>query len=60
MGLVLVADTSDETEEPDRDGALPAANTIGVAADWAHRMPEGVNGIMKANGVLRFNDMIGM
>ncbi|KAJ5099239.1 hypothetical protein N7532_006240 [Penicillium argentinense] len=58
LGLVLVADTSDETGHPDGD-ALPAANSMGVA-DWAYRMPDGVNGVMKANGILRFNDMIDM
>lgn len=58
LGLVLVADTSDETSEPGPDDA--AANTMGVAAEWAYRMPDGVNGAMKANGILRFNDMIDM
>lgn len=59
LGLVLVADTSDETGQPDRNDALSAANPMGVA-EWAYRMPDGVNGVMKANGVLRFNDMIDM
>lgn len=59
LGLVLVADTSDETGQPDRNDALSAANPLGVA-EWAYRMPDGVNGVMKANGVLRFNDMIDM
>jgi hypothetical protein len=27
---------------------------------WAYRMPDGVNGVMRANGILRFNDMIDM
>lgn len=59
LGLVLVADTSDEPgQQPDRGNALPTS-TMGVA-DWAYRMPDGVNGVMKANGVLRFNDMIDM
>lgn len=56
---MLVADTSDETGESDRGEALSAANAMGVA-EWAYRMPDGVNGVMKANGVLRFNDMIDM
>ncbi|KAJ6122528.1 hypothetical protein N7512_004993 [Penicillium capsulatum] len=51
LGLVLVADTSDETGQSDRGDALSAANTMGVA-EWAYRMPDGVNGVMKANGVL--------
>ncbi|KAF7714315.1 Glycerophosphoryl diester phosphodiesterase family protein [Penicillium ucsense] len=59
LGLVLVADTSDETGQPDRSDALASANAVGVA-EWAYRMPDGVNGVMKANGVLRFNDMIDM
>lgn len=61
LGLVLVADTSDEiVGKPTRPGALATANAMGVAAEWAYRMPEGVNGVMKANGVLRFNDTIDM
>lgn len=59
LGLVLVADTSDEIGQSDRADALSAANAMGVA-EWAYRMPDGVNGVMKANGVLRFNDMIDM
>ncbi|KAJ5610043.1 hypothetical protein N7510_006762 [Penicillium lagena] len=60
LGLVLVADTSDEVGQPDRADALSAASAMGVAAEWAYRMPDGVNGVMKANGILRFNDMIDM
>lgn len=56
---MLVADTSDETGQSDRSDALATANAMGVA-EWAYRMPDGVNGVMKANGVLRFNDMIDM
>ena len=59
LGLVLVADTSDEITQPAQDEAA-AANTIGVAAEWAFRMPDGVNGAMRANGILRFNDTIDM
>lgn len=58
LGLVLVADTSDEAEQPETQ-ALSAAGSMGVA-ELAYRMPEGVNGLMKANGILRFNDMIDM
>ncbi|KAL4972898.1 hypothetical protein BDW66DRAFT_169130 [Aspergillus desertorum] len=58
LGLVLVADTSDEAEQPESQ-ALSAAGSMGVA-ELAYRMPEGVNGLMKANGILRFNDMIDM
>ena len=61
LGLVLVADTSDETQhDHERNDALAAANSMGVAAEWAYRMPAGVNGVMKANGILRFNDVIDM
>ncbi|RAQ48998.1 ankyrin repeat protein nuc-2, partial [Aspergillus flavus] len=59
LGLVLVADTSDEVEPSGYKEALGAANAMGVA-EWAYRMPDGVNGAMKANGILRFNDMIDM
>jgi len=59
LGLVLVADTCDEIGQPDRADAVTSANAMGVA-EWAYRMPDGVNGVMKANGVLRFNDMIDM
>lgn len=56
LGLVLVADTSDETGQLDQE---PPTNALGVA-EWAYRMPVGVNGVMRANGILRFNDMIDM
>lgn len=59
LGLVLVADTSDETGQSERRDSLTTANAMGVA-EWAYRMPDGVNGAMKANGVLRFNDMVDM
>lgn len=59
LGLVLVADTSDEVEPPDHKEVLGVATAMGVA-EWAYRMPDGVNGVMKANGILRFNDMIDM
>lgn len=59
LGLVLVADTSDETGHADGESELPTTDALGVA-DWAYRMPDGVNGVMKANGILRFNDMIDM
>lgn len=55
---MLVADTSDEVSQPDRFEEL-STDTMGVA-EWAYRMPDGVNGVMRANGILRFNDMIDM
>ncbi len=45
-GLVLVTDTS---EDPPPDGA-----------SHSYRMPEGVDGMLKGNGVLRFNEMVDM
>ncbi len=51
LGLVLVADTSNEKTESNCGG--------GSTEGWS-AMPEGVNGIMKANGILRFHDTIDM
>ena len=48
-GLVLVTDTSKESLA---SGASAAARS--------YRMPEGVDGILKGNGILRFNEMIDM
>ena len=45
-GLVLVTDTSEEH--------------MSSSADRAYRMPEGVDGMLRGNGVLRFNEMIDM
>lgn len=45
-GLVLVTDTSEEH--------------ISSSAERAYRMPEGVDGMFRGNGVLRFNEMIDM
>ncbi|KKZ66799.1 CDK inhibitor PHO81 [[Emmonsia] crescens] len=82
LGLVLVADTSDEGLDKSRFGIgsaklgghdrnygqgssdLGAGVGVGVGvgapAEWAYKMPEGVNGVMRGNGVLRFNDTIDM
>ncbi len=51
LGLVLVADTSD-------DGDVLAVP--GTASSGLYRMPEGVNGVLRGNGVLRFNESIDM
>lgn len=61
QGLVLVADTSDDAGQSAQrhQEEVAAANPMGVA-EWAYRMPDGVNGVMKANGILRFNDTIDM
>lgn len=45
-GLVLVTDTSEEH--------------MSSNAERAYRMPEGVDGMLRGNGVLRFNEMIDM
>lgn len=58
----MVADTSDDAGQSSRhheELAAAATNPMGVA-EWAYRMPDGVNGVMKANGILRFNDTIDM
>ena len=49
QGLVLVMDKSMETEE-----------MTGLQGDIFPRLPEGVDGVLKANGVLRFNESIDM
>ena len=46
-GLVLVTDTSEDGQQV-------------AAAQRAYRMPDGVDGILRGNGVLRFNEMIDM
>lgn len=80
LGLVLVADTSDEGLDKSRFGigsaklgghdrnygqggadlGAGAGVGVGAPAEWAYKMPEGVNGVMRGNGVLRFNDTIDM
>ncbi len=49
LGLVLVVDTSNEKTEPSN----------GSTRGWSP-MPEGVNGILKDNGILRFHDTVDM
>lgn len=48
-GLVLVTDKSGE-REPERN----------IHSDPFPRLPEGIDGVLKANGVLRFNESIDM
>jgi CDK inhibitor PHO81 len=57
QGLVLIADTSEETSAI---SPRSKTNTLRATTEWAYRTPEGVNGVMKANGVLRFNESIDM
>ncbi|KAI4164494.1 MAG: hypothetical protein LQ342_001807 [Letrouitia transgressa] len=47
-GLVLVTNVSDEPE------------TVGTARERNYRMPEGLDGMLRGNGILRFNDSIDM
>lgn len=49
QGLVLVTDKSVE-QQVDR----------GILDDPFPRLPDGIDGILKANGVLRFNESIDM
>jgi CDK inhibitor PHO81 len=49
QGLVLVTDRSAEPQ-PSR----------GLLDDPFPRLPEGIDGVLKANGVLRFNESIDM
>ena len=49
LGLVLVADTSHVKRESDH----------GSTGEWSV-MPEGINGVMKNNAILRFHDSFDM
>ncbi|EEQ28457.1 ankyrin repeat protein [Microsporum canis CBS 113480] len=62
LGLVLIADTSDESAERRRQQNTSSASSAGFggANDTLFRMPGNVNGIMRETGVLRFNDSIDM
>ena len=52
LGLVLVADTSDKP-------ATTNVSASGIDMGWS-KIQDGINGVMKGNGVLRFNDTIDM
>ncbi|KAK2753959.1 phosphate system positive regulatory protein pho81 [Arachnomyces sp. PD_36] len=60
LGLVLVADTSDDTGETTKFSNFPPLDNSSITSEWSYRMPEGVNGVMRGSGVLRFNDTIDM
>ena len=49
QGLVLVTDKSSESEQ-----------ASGSLRDPFPRLPEGIDGVLKGNGVLRFNESIDM
>jgi CDK inhibitor PHO81 len=53
-GLVLVTDVSDS------DNRTPGSGNLGVARPSRDAIPDGVDGCLKANGVLRFNESIDM
>lgn len=68
-GLVLVIDTSEDKSSSSRAttaAAVPSStsstsiSTIGQQQQSLYRMPDGVDGILKGNGVLRFHDTIDM
>jgi len=56
-GLVLVSDASGDEEAMQLQQQQQSQGSAG--AGWA-MMPEGVNGIMKHNGILRFNETVDM
>lgn len=56
-GLVLVSDASEEVDAV--QGQQQHQSQGSGAAGWA-MIPEGVNGIMKSNGILRFNETVDM
>ena len=57
LGLVLVADTSDESDML----AVPRQGMgLGQASQGMYMMPDGVNGTLRGDGVLRFNESIDM
>ena len=60
LGLVLVADTSEEPSEKVISGAMTVTTKTSASNAAAYRMPAGVNGVMRGSGVLRFNDTIDM
>lgn len=55
QGLVLVTDKSTEHS----DSSTMSSHDIAVV-DPFPRLPEGIDGVLKANGVLRFNETIDM
>ncbi|KAK2748701.1 phosphate system positive regulatory protein pho81 [Myotisia sp. PD_48] len=61
LGLVLVADMSDEITDRQQPSASMVSGSLGF--DTGRRlfeMPGGVNGVMRDTGILRFNDSIDM
>lgn len=57
-GLVLVSDVSSDGDQPRSN---PSNNRVGTsAAAQFYGIPDGIDGILKGNGVLVFNDTIDM
>lgn len=54
-GLVVVSDISDQDGSEERQ-----ANNVSAKSEGWTAMPEGINGIMKMNGILRFNESVDM
>lgn len=70
-GLVLVIDTSEEkspssssrvtsTTTATAPGSVAPSSAAAQPSQSLYRMPDGVDGILKGNGVLRFHDTIDM
>lgn len=70
-GLVLVIDTSEEkspssssrvttTTTATAPGSVALSSAAAQPSQSLYRMPDGVDGILKGNGVLRFHDTIDM
>ena len=59
-GLALVVDKSGEPEAADNDKPLGISGALGglAGADPFPKLPKGVDGLLKSNGVLRFNEYI--
>lgn len=74
LGLAIIADTSDENPPPSsspapapmsvmnmfKNNGNNAAPLTSPGSTSSFRMPEGVNGVMRGTGVLRFNDSVDM
>ena len=69
-GLVLVTDTSEDENWPSgTGGSVSFSGSAGPhppppppppPSSVSYRMPEGVDGVLKGNGILRFHEMIDM
>lgn len=58
-GLALVVDRSGEEQK--QEGSLPSmfdGGGNGIGEPFLPKLPKGVDGLLKGNGVLRFNESI--